>query len=56
MTIFIIFFIGYIIEIINKYVVIKKIILKGQRASQGFWIYLYYRIRLSFAHLRPIVC
>ena len=22
---------------------------------QGFWIYLYFRIRLSFAHLRPVI-
>ena len=23
--------------------------------SQGFWIYLYFRIRHSFAHLRPVI-
>ena len=29
-------------------------ILFGQY-SQGFWIYLYFRIRHSFAHLRPVI-
>ena len=23
--------------------------------NQGFWIYLYFRIRLSFVHLRPVI-
>ena len=34
----------------------KKIVpLAGNTSYQGFWIYLYFRIRHSFAHLRPVI-
>ena len=29
--------------------------IRSIKYNQGFWIYLYFRIRHSFAHLRPVI-
>ena len=29
--------------------------IRSVKYNQGFWIYLYFRIRHSFAHLRPVI-
>ena len=44
----------------RKYHIFRQYCLVHQKCSsihqyQGFWIYLYFRIRHSFAHLRPVI-
>ena len=42
----------------NKYIPNKKwahLRIRSVKYNQGFWIYLYFRIRHSFVHLRPVI-